>query len=111
MSSRLLMMVMLIEAIVVALSIAVVQMIDTSANLPSILIAVALLIVVSALLKFPWGKTLGWITQGYVMIVSFQNWALFILAVTFFGIWWWAYRIGKQIETQAHQRAIGSTHD
>ena len=97
-------MVALIEAIVVALSIAVVQAIDTSANTLSIVIAVVLLIVTVGVLRMSWGVRVGWFVQGYVILVSMQNFALLLLALIFAGIWWWAHRLGRQIDEVGRNR-------
>lgn len=104
MSRRLLMMVALIEAIVVSLSIAVVQMIDTSANMLSIVIAIILLLLTAGLLRMSWAVSAGWFVQGYVILISLQNIALFILALTFGAIWWWAFRLGRQIDEAGRNR-------
>lgn len=94
------MMVALIEAIVVALSIAAIQSLDTSTSVVGIVLAVFALIVTAGALRSRWGVLFGWLTQGYVIVVSFQNFALFALALIFGAIWWWAYRLGKQIDNQ-----------
>lgn len=104
MSKRLLMMVAVIEAIVVALSIAVVQMIDTSANTLSIVLAVFLLLFTAGVQRMSWGVIAGWLVQGYVILISLQNTALFILALTFGAIWWWAFRLGRQIDEIGRNR-------
>lgn len=98
------MMVVIIEAIVVALSIAVVQMIDTSANTLSIVTAVVLLLVTAGVLRMSWGVNFGWLVQGYVIVVSIQNFALLLLAALFTGIWWWANRLGRQIDEVGRNR-------
>lgn len=95
---RLLMTVAIIEAIVVALSIPVLQMSDTSTNLLSIVVAVFLLLLFPGFVRFEWGVLGGWFVQGYVIVVSLQNGALFVLAVIFGAIWVWAYTLGKQID-------------
>jgi len=104
MSKRLLMMVAVIEAIVVALSIAVVQMIDTSANTLSIVIAVFVLLLTAGVLRKSWGVFVGWLVQGYVIVISLQNIALFVLALIFGGIWWWAFRLGRHIDDKSRNR-------
>jgi len=100
---RLFMTVAIIEAIVVALSIPVLQMSDTSTNMLSITVAVFLLLLFPGLVRFEWGVLVGWLIQGYVILVSFQNWALFVLAVIFGAIWVWAYSLGKQIDMNKRQ--------
>lgn len=100
---RLLMTVAIIEAIVVALSLPVLQMSDTSTNMLSIVVAVLLLLLIPGFVRFQWGVLVGWFIQGYVIVVSFQNWALFVLAVIFGAIWWWAYSLGKQIDKHKRQ--------
>lgn len=100
---RLLMTVAVIEAIVVALSLPVLQMSDPSANILSIAIAVFLLLLIPGILRFGWGVLAGWLVQGCVLVVSTQNWALFALAVIFGVIWLWAYSLGKQIDHHKRQ--------
>jgi hypothetical protein len=100
---RLLMTVAIIEAIVVALSLPVLQMSDTSTNMLSIGVAVLMLLLIPGLVRFEWGVLGGWLIQGYVIVISFQNWALFVLAVIFGAIWVWAYFLGKQIDMNKRQ--------
>ena len=93
----------IIEAIVVALSLPVLQMSDTSTNMLSIVVAVILLLLISGFVRFEWGVLGSWLIQGYVIVVSFQNLALFVLALIFGAIWWWAYSLGKQIDKHERQ--------
>lgn len=100
---RLLMTVAVIEAIVVALSLPVLRMVDPATNSLSILIAVFVLLLIPVVLRRTWGVSLGWLVQGFVLVVSTQNWALFSLALIFAAIWIWAFRLGKQIDNHPRQ--------
>ena len=95
--------VLLIEAIVVFLA-ALVASGDGTTSV-GVALAVAggmacLLVLATSLLKHPFGLTIGWISQGFVLAWGLWVPTMWIVGGVFVVLWFFAVRYGTRIDAQ-----------
>lgn len=111
MQRRLCSAILLLEAIVLGLSTPVmisVESVDTASALWSGLGLATACVVVSGLLRRPWGYHLGWVIQVGALALGFVVTAMFALGVIFLVLWLTAVRLGRTID---HDKAAAVPQD
>lgn len=88
------------EVIVVLLSIPVALMGDarTGLVLTCSLVLAGALIVATALVRKPYGITLGWILQAWILLYGFLVPWMFVVGGIFVILWWAAIHYGSRVE-------------
>ena len=56
------------------------------------------LIATIALLRYPWGYTVGWVLQAVIIAAGFLNPAMFFVGALFGGMWWYCMVAGARID-------------
>jgi nitrogen fixation-related uncharacterized protein len=101
--------VLAMEVIIVLLAWALAQGLYPDSNqglvLGLVLALEALLILAIAMLRKPWGVTLGWILQVAVLALGFLVPTMFIIGGIFVVLWFFAVRNGQRVDALRAERA------
>ena len=114
MQRRLCSAILLLEAIVVGLSTAVmisVESVDTARALWAGLGLAAACVVTSGLLRRRWAYSLGWAIQVGALALGFVVTAMFALGVIFLVLWITAFRLGGTIDRDRAAHAMAGSGD
>jgi hypothetical protein len=106
MQRRLCAAILLLEAIAFGLATPVLASVEDVGTATALWVGLGLAVgclLVSGLLRYPWGLWLGWAVQVAAIAVGFVVTTMFFLGAIFLALWATAYVLGRKIEVERAQ--------
>jgi Kef-type K+ transport system membrane component KefB len=100
--------VVVIQAIVTALTFPLLKSLtDQQGSQSQILLIALVLLLVPAVFRRPGGRWVGEVVEIVALVISWQVPALFVLTLIFYALWRYALRIGMRIDKDRSAAASG----